>query len=201
MVRTGKDKLYHIIACALLSCGTFVVLFIAHDDRCSCNTICLNPRGSNNDDDNGVGGNENVNVSGYNNAEGDSDADAEMAVTYTTPSDSAGEPNNTDNDNDTRHNNNPKKCPLCIRILSIFGCHQIPKKYYIMAAKSGFVAMTIGALKEIGDAYNFWPILCQTGCTASWADILADLIGVAFGEIMIVLALCFRYATITQQIT
>ena len=70
-----------------------------------------------------------------------------------------------------------------------------------MAAKSGFVAMTIGALKEIGDAYNFWPILCQIGCTASWADILADLIGVAFGEIMIVLALCFRYATITQQIT
>ena len=43
---------------------------------------------------------------------------------------------------------------------------------------SGLVSISIGALKELGDMYNWWP-MCP--CSPSWRDFAADAIGVCAG--------------------
>ena len=74
-------------------------------------------------------------------------------------------------------------------------CRQCPKQNFILAAMSGAVSMLIGVAKEVGDLYNFWSICQPAGCQSSLADILADIIGVAAGEVLIFSALWanFRY--------
>ena len=59
------------------------------------------------------------------------------------------------------------------------------RKYFIIAIISGFISLSIGVAKEIADAYN----LLWKGGQSSWADILADFIGVVIGLLIIFLAL------------
>lgn len=70
----------------------------------------------------------------------------------------------------------------CTRII------YLPTRNYIiiMAIFSGGIAITIGILKEVFDAYN----IIING-QASWDDILADVIGVIIGECIIVLYVIF----------
>ena len=65
---------------------------------------------------------------------------------------------------------------------------QLPRRNYIiimMAILSGAMAMAIGILKEVFDAYNI------INGQASWGDILADFIGVIIGACIIVLYVNF----------
>lgn len=63
---------------------------------------------------------------------------------------------------------------------------------WVFAAIASTLALVIGIAKEIGDMYNFW-WLCKAknedgtivGCDASWADFLADVIGVILANIII----------------
>eukprot|EP00956_Cyclotella_meneghiniana_P027026 scaffold59790_cov83-Cyclotella_meneghiniana.AAC.3 len=65
-------------------------------------------------------------------------------------------------------------------------------KYLLFIAISTLVALVVGIAKEIGDMYNFW-WLCQTkkedgsivGCDASWADFLADVVGIILANAFI----------------
>ena len=70
----------------------------------------------------------------------------------------------------------------CTRII------YLPTRNYIIiiAIFSGGIAITIGILKEVFDAYN----IIING-QASWDDILADVIGVIIGECIIVLYVIF----------
>lgn len=68
---------------------------------------------------------------------------------------------------------------------------------WIFAVIASTLALLIGMAKEIGDIYNFW-WLCKAknedgtiiGCDASWADFLADVIGVLLANTVIFGSLC-----------
>jgi hypothetical protein len=68
---------------------------------------------------------------------------------------------------------------------------------WVFAVIATTLALLIGIAKEIGDIYNFW-CLCKAknedgtivGCDASWADFLADVIGVILANTVIFGSLC-----------
>jgi hypothetical protein len=49
-------------------------------------------------------------------------------------------------------------------------------------------------MKEVGDIFDIWWVCKgEVGCSASWADLLADFIGVVIGEGIIFTALWILY--------
>lgn len=155
---SGRDKLYHITACATITCITFFGFIIVYEIYKKIVRI----RG--------------VEEYSYGSGGTNNGDDVEMAMVAPAPA-----AESTDNS-----------------IISIDRSRctfrrQCPKKYLIMAGLSGIVAMAVGIAKEIGDMYNVWPP-CQTptGCHASWGDMLANFIGVALGEVIVVLSSWLR---------
>lgn len=71
------------------------------------------------------------------------------------------------------------------------------QKDWVLIAIASSVALVIGIVKEIGDAYNFW-WLCQSknddgsivGCDASWGDFLADVVGAGVASGFIFATIC-----------
>lgn len=139
MILSGKDKLYHITACFLITVVVFAVLLAArrfHETQ---------------------------------SARIEEERDIEDA--------------RRDNNTDTL---NTGRCSFnrCIH------------KNWALAAVASWVAVLIGIVKEIGDMYNFW-WLCQSknedgsivGCDASWADFLADVVGIILANCIIFMSL------------
>ena len=142
----GVDKIYHILACALITVLAFFALLTAYN--------CINSKKNKSDNDNAH------HIASIN----DDDGDFELAAVPSAEESSA---------------SNMHKCTRII---------YLPTRNYIIivAIFSGGIAITIGILKEVFDAYK----IIING-QASWGDILADVIGVIIGECIIVLYVIF----------
>jgi hypothetical protein len=155
----GKDKLYHMAACALITIATLLGLLLS---RRIYHRYC--PSG--------------VEKAGA--VDGCDDVEAPPANKET----------------ESIQASNTEKCNFD-RFIS---------KNWVLVTTSSLVALLIGIAKEIGDMYNIW-WLCQAknadgsivGCDASWADLLADIVGIILANVIIFASLwmwkCFKKKT------
>jgi|Transcript_12068 hypothetical protein len=139
MLHPGKDKLYHIIACSLITMFTFTLMLAG--------------------------------LKVY-----------ERWTTTDTHHSCASDEQLRDEEN---INNNAHKCEFY---------RTLAKKTNTAAFVAGFFALSIGIMKEVGDIFDIWWVCKgEVGCSASWADLLADFIGVVIGEGIIFTALLILY--------
>ena len=177
-----NDKLLHSLACASITCFTFVVSLLVRKVCCAeANRRC-------NDDDIDI-------VDDHHKGKGkvpcavvrhchDDDVDIDRrhdhdhdADDYDVEMASSSVLNTHDNEEEveqTERTHPHSSCPTT--------------SICIMAVISGIVAMGVGIAKEIFDANG----ILWTGGTSSWGDILADFIGVVVGEIFILVAVILR---------
>ena len=179
-----NDKLLHSLACASITCFTFVVSLLVRKVCCAeANRRC-------NDDDDIVDDkgrvpcavdrhchDDDVDIDQRHDHDHDADDyDVEMASSPVL---------NTHDDEEveqTERTHPHSSCPTT--------------SICIMAVISGIVAMGVGIAKEIFDAYG----ILWTGGTSSWGDILADFIGVVVGEIFIFVAVVLRSLLFSKTI-
>ena len=181
-----NDKLLHILACASITCFTFVVsLLVRKVCSAAANRRC-------NDDDDIVDDKgrvpcavirhchvDDVDIDRRHDHDHDADDyDVEMASSPVL--------NTHDNEEEVEQ---------IERITPHSSCSTT--SICIMAVISGIVAMGVGIAKEIFDAYG----ILWTGGTSSWGDILADFIGVVVGEIFIFVAVVLRSLLFSKTTT